>query len=280
MAANETPAKTGGVPAPAGGPPILCERQGAAFVITLNRPDKLNALNEDMSIALMEALDQAEADREVLAIILQGNEKAFCAGADLAGMSNAPEHRFDNYRARYNLVKMRKMFRQLHNYTKPVISAVEGFCLGGGLELAMFGDIIVAGEAAQFALPEAKHSLIPGAGGTQNLPRRIGPALAKELMWTGRRITAAEAKEIGLISHAVAKGEALAKAKEIVSLMEGSGPLAIMMIKQAVNRGAETPVALGFFQEADLAFMLAFSDDRQEGLKAFAEKRKPKFKGQ
>lgn len=262
------------------GSPILTEQQGSALVITLNRPDKLNALNEDMSISLMEALDKAEADREVLAVIIQGNEKSFCAGADLSGMSPLPEHRFDNYRARYNLVKMRKMFRQLHSYTKPVISAVEGFCLGGGLELAMFGDIIVAGEGAQFALPESKHGLIPGAGGTQNLPRRVGPAMAKELMWTGRRISAADAKEIRLVNHVVPKGQALTKAKAIVTEMEGSGPLAIMMIKQAVNRGAETPVALGFFQEADLAFMLAFSEDRQEGLKAFAEKRKPKFKGQ
>lgn len=262
------------------GGPVLTERQGSALVVTLNRPDKLNAINEELAAALMDALDAAETDRSVLAVILQGNEKAFCAGADLSGMSNLPEHRFDNYRARYNQLKMRKLFRQLHIYTKPVISAVEGFCLGGGLELAMFGDIIIAGEGAQFALPEAKHSLIPGAGGTQNLPRRVGPALAKELMWTGRRISAAEAKEIRLVNHVVAKGEALTKAKSIVTEMESSGPLAIMMIKQAVNRGAETPVALGFYQEADLAFMLAFSEDRQEGLKAFAEKRKPKFKGQ
>ena len=260
--------------------PLLSSRDGRAQVLTLNRPDKLNALNEDMSEAIMAALDAAEADREVIAVIFQGNEKAFCAGADLSGMSPLPEHRFDNYRARYNQVKMRKMFRQLHTFTKPVISAVEGFCLGGGLELALFGDIIVAGEGAQFALPEARHGLIPGAGGTQNLPRRIGPAMAKELMWTARRIPAAEAKEIRLVNHVVPKGGALAKAKEIVGQMENSGPLAIMMTKQAVNRGTETPVALGFYQEADLAFMLAFSEDRQEGLKAFAEKRAPKFKGQ
>ena len=139
---------------------------------------------------------------------------------------------------------------------------------------------LVTGEGAQFALPEARHSLIPGAGGTQNLPRRIGPALAKELMWTARRLSAADAKDIRLVNHVVPKGEALAKAKAIVGEMEGSGPLAIMMIKQAVNRGTEMPVALGFYQESDLAQLLAFSEDRQEGVKAFAEKRKPKFKGQ
>ena len=233
-----------------------------------------------MAAELAAALDEAEGDREVLAVIIQGNEKAFCAGADLAGFSDAPEHRYDNYRARYNQRETRAIYRHLHNYTKPVISAVEGFCLGGGLELALFGDFIVAGEEAKFALPEAGHSLIPGAGGTQNLPRRIGIGLAKELMFTRRRLGAAEAKDIRLVNHVVPKGQALAKAKSIVAEMEGSGPLALMMIKQAVNRGAETPVALGFYQESDLAQLLAFSEDRQEGLKAFAEKRKPKFKGQ
>lgn len=259
---------------------VLSERDGHALILTLNRPDKLNAINEALAAELSAALDAAEGDRDVLAVILQGNERAFCAGADLSGFSDTPEARYDNYRARYNQRKTRAVFKHLQTFTKPVISAVEGFCLGGGLELAMFGDIIVAGEAAQFALPEAKHSLIPGAGGTQNLPRRIGPALAKELMWTARRITAAEAKEMGLVSHVLPKGGALAKAKEIVKAMEGSGPLAIMMIKQAVNRGNEMPIGLGFYQEADLAYLLTFSEDRQEGLKAFAEKRTPKFKGQ
>ncbi len=260
--------------------PVLSERQGAALVVTLNRPDKLNAINEALASELMAALDGAESDREILAVIIQGNERAFCAGADLSGFSDSPEHRYDTYRARYNQRKTRAIYRYLHNYTKPVISAVEGFCLGGGLELALFGDIIVAGEAAQFALPEARHSLIPGAGGTQNLPRRIGPAMAKELMWTARRISATEAKDLRLVNHVTPKGGALDKAKEIVTAMEGSGPLAIMMIKQAVNRGCDMPVALGFHQEGDLAQLLAFSEDRQEGVKAFAEKRKPKFKGQ
>ena len=259
---------------------VLASREGHAAVITLNRPDKLNAINEAMAADVMAELDKAEADRDVIAVIIQGGEKAFCAGVDLSGFADTPEGLFDTYRARYNQRKTRALYKHLHNYTKPVISAVEGFCLGGGLELALFGDIIVAGEAAQFAFPEARHGLIPGAGGTQNLPRRIGPSLAKELMWTCRRLPAAEAKALGFVNHVVAKGQALTKAKEIVGEMEASGPLAIMMIKQAVNRGAEMPVALGLHQESDLAQLLAFSEDRQEGVKAFAEKRKPKFKGQ
>lgn len=259
---------------------IIVTRTGNAVEITLNRPDRMNAINEQMAIDIMDALEAAEPDRSALAIILAGNERAFCAGADLGNMSDAPEHRFDTYRARYNLRKQRALYRNLPTYTKPVISAVEGYCLGGGLELAMFGDLIVAGDGAQFGLPEARHGLIPGAGGTQNLPRLIGKALAKELMWTARRISAAEAREFRLVNHVVPKGQALAKAREIVEAMAKNGPLAIMMIKQAVNRGMDVPLASGFLQEADLAYLLAFSEDRGEGLKAFAEKREPKFKGQ
>lgn len=259
---------------------ILATKTANALEITLNRPDRMNAINEQMADELMDAMNDAELDRSVLAIVFAGNERAFCAGADLAGFSDAPEHRYDNYRARYNVRKNRLLFRYVHGYTKPVLSAVEGYCLGGGLELAMFGDIIVAGEGAQFGLPESRHSLIPGAGGTQNLPRLIGRALAKELMWTARRITAAEAKEYRLVNHVTPKDGALAKVREIVDAMAKNGPLAIMMIKQAVNRGADMPLMTGFQQEADLAYLLTFSEDRAEGLKAFAEKREPKFKGQ
>jgi enoyl-CoA hydratase/carnithine racemase len=172
------------------------------------------------------------------------------------------------------------MYRTLCYYTKPVIAAVEGFCLGGGFEMAMWGDMIVAGEAASFALPETRHSLFPGGGGTQNLPRLIGPAIAKELIWTARRITAAEAKEYRILNHLVPKGQALAKAHELVAAMAKNGPLGIMMSKQAINRGLDQSRFNGFLTEGDLAHMLVFSEDRPEGLKAFAEKREPKFKGQ
>ena len=144
----------------------------------------------------------------------------------------------------------------------------------------MMGDIIVAGEGAQFGLPEARHGLIPGAGGTQNLPRLIGKALAKELMWTARRITAKEALEMRLVNHCVPKGEALGKVREIVSAMAKNGPLSIMMIKQAVNRGRDMTLQQGTLQEADLVYMLSWAEDRAEGLQAFSERRKPVFKAQ
>ena len=259
---------------------IEIQRRQGALEITFNRPEVLNALNEQMATEIIDAMSAVEMDRRVLAVILQGNERAFCAGADLSGFSDRPQDKFDNYRARFRVRQQRQVFSFVGSYTKPVISAVEGFCLGGGFELAMFGDLIVAGEAAQFGLPEARHSLIPGAGGTQNLPRLIGAPLAKELMWTARRITAEEAWGLRIVNHVVEKGSALNKAREIVADMSANGPLAVMMIKQAVDRGLDMTLSQGFLQEADLSYMLGWSEDRAAGLDAFAKRTRAKFKGQ
>lgn len=259
---------------------IKVERCGGALEVTLDRPEVMNAINEPMADEIMDAMAAVELDREILVVILQGNERAFCAGADLSGFKDEIHERYDNYRARYNVRRNRVLYKFMQAFTKPVISAVEGYCLGGGFELAMFGDMIVAGEDAQFGLPESRHGLIPGAGGTQNLPRMIGAALAKEMIWTARRIGAEEAKSYRIVNHVTPKGEALAKAREIVAAMAKNGPLAIMMTKQAIDRGTDLPLMHGFMQEADLAYMLAWSEDRAEGLKAFAERRPAKFKGQ
>ncbi len=259
---------------------ILVAREGPALEITLHRPERLNAMNEAMAREILDAMMAAEKDRDVLAIVLAGDERSFCSGADLGGFKETAATKFDTYRERINLRPNRTLYKYVHSCTKPVISAVEGYCLGGGLELAMMGDIIVAGEGAQFGLPEARHGLIPGAGGTQNLPRLIGRALAKELMWTARRIAAKEALEMRLVNHCVPKGEALPKVREIVAAMAKNGPLAIMMIKRAVDRGLDVPLMHGWDEEQDLAYLLAFSEDRDEGVTAFAEKRPPRFRGQ
>ena len=259
---------------------IIAKRRKGALEIQFNRPDRLNTVNEQMAEEIMHAMDAVELDRKTIAVVLSGDARAFCAGADLGGFKDLPEDRYDNYRARYNQRKNRQLYRFLMNYTKPVISAVEGYCLGGGFEMAMMGDFVIAGEKASFGLPEGRHSLIPGAGGTQNLPRLIGAPLAKELIWTGRRITAAEAKEYRIVNHVVAAGKALAKVREIIEEMKTVGPLATMMTKQAINRGRDLPLQQGFLQEADLAYMLSWSEDRAEGLQAFSERRKPDFKGQ
>ena len=259
---------------------IIVERRGAAVLARLNRPDKLNAINIEMAGELLDMLAQAETDRSVIAVVLAGNERAFCAGADLGRMAATPGYEWDAYRERMNNAPNRNLYRTLCFYSKPVIAAVEGYCLGGGFELAMWSDFIVASETASFGLPEVTRGLIPGAGGTQNLPRLIGPALAKELIWTGRRITAAEAREFRIVNHVVGKGLAEAKALEIVESMAKNGPLGLMMSKLAVNRGLDGSRYNGMLTEGDLAHMLWFSEDRAEGLKAFAEKRPADFKGQ
>ena len=259
---------------------ILVNKRNGICTIQLNRPDFLNAMNVEMAEEISRVLVEVEQDRKIVAIILSGNERAFCAGADLGRMGSKPEDRFDMYRERFNVAPNRQLYRILCFYTKPVISAVEGYCLGGGFETAMWGDFIVAGENAQFGLPEVRHSLIPGGGGTQNLPRLIGPALAKEMIWTGRRLKAAEAKEYRIVNHVVPAGQALKKAKEIVSDITKNGPLGVMMSKQAINRGLDQSRFNGFLGEGDLAHMLNFSEDRAEGLTAFRERRQAKFKGQ
>jgi enoyl-CoA hydratase len=259
---------------------ILVNKRDGICEIQFNRPDALNAINIEMAEEIARVLVEVEMDRRIIAVILCGNERAFCAGADLGRMGSGPDEKFDQYRSRFNVMPNRQLYRILCFYTKPVISAVEGYCLGGGLEIALWGDFIVAGENAQLGLPEVRHSLIPGGGGTQNLPRLIGPALAKEMIWTGRRIKAAEAREYRLVNHVVPAGQALAKAREIVGEMAKNGPLGIMMSKVAINRGLDQSRYNGFLGEGDLAHMLTFSEDRAEGLKAFAERRPAKFKGQ
>jgi enoyl-CoA hydratase/carnithine racemase len=259
---------------------ILVRKRDGICEIQLNRPEALNAINIEMAEEITRVLVEVEMDRRIIAVILCGNERAFCAGADLGRMSSGPDEKFDQYRSRFNIMPNRQLYRVLCFYTKPVISAVEGYCLGGGLEIALWGDFIVAGENAQLGLPEVRHSLIPGGGGTQNLPRLIGPALAKEMIWTGRRIGAAEAREHRLVNHVVPAGQALTKAREIVGEMAKNGPLGIMMSKISINRGLDQSRFNGFLGEGDLAHMLTFSEDRAEGLKAFAERRPAKFRGQ
>ncbi len=259
---------------------IIAKRRKGALEIQFNRPDRLNTITEEMAGDIMHAMDAVELDRKTIAVVLMGDQRSFCAGADLGGFKDLVEDRYDNYRARYNQRRNRLLYRFLMNFTKPVIAAVEGYCLGGGFEIAMLSDFIIAGQKASFGLPEGKHSLIPGAGGTQNLPRLIGAPLAKELIWTGRRISASDAKEFRIVNHVVDQGKALSKTREIIEEMRGVGPLATMMSKQAINRGRDMTLQQGFQQESDLAYMLSWADDRAEGLKAFSERRKPDFKGQ
>ena len=265
---------------------INYQKKGSIGIVELDDPAALNALTPEGLTDLRNALAACQDDEGVRVIILTGaGDKAFCAGANLK-KTFPPTHSFAK-----GALSSKEVDAENGGYTrlmdlsdlhiwKPMIAAINGYCLGGGFEMAMMGDFIVASESASFGLPEGKHSLIPGAGGTQNLPRLIGAPLAKELMWTGRRISGSEAKEYRIVNHVVETGKALTKVRAIVEEMKGVGPLSQMMTKQSIDRGVDMSLQQGFMQEADLAYMLSWSDDRAEGLKAFSERRKPDFKGQ
>ena len=259
---------------------IVVERVENWIEIQINRPEKLNSLREKTAGEILEAMAEAEHDRSIAAVILKGSEKAFCTGIDTSEFQIGDNEYFDFYRLRRRSRKVNSLFRELPNYTKPIITVIEGFALGGGLELALVGDMIVAGEKAKLGLPEIKLGLMPGGGGTQTLPRLISKPLAKELMWTGRRISATEAKEYRLVNHVTEAGGALEKAREIARSIGENAPLSVMFTKGVIDRGIDMSLPDGFTAEGDVSFMLYFTKDRQEGLTAFREKRAPKFKGE
>jgi len=258
---------------------ITIERAEQWLEITINRPDKMNAIREQTAVEILEQLEAAEADRTCRAVLIRGLEKAFCTGVDTSEFKQDPEEIFELWRRRKSSRKVNQMFRALPQFTKPVIAVVEGYALGGGFELALLCDFIVASESAQFGLPESKLGLMPGGAGTQTLPRLVGKPLAKELMWTGRRLSAAEALALRVVNHVAEKGKAIDKAREVAQTIVSQAPLSVMFSKQAVERGMNTTLAEGMAIEADSFFALAFSTDKEEGLAAMKDKRQPKFTG-
>ncbi len=250
---------------------IIAGTKGAVGLVTLNRPKALNALNEALIAELNEALASFEADRSIGAIVLTGSEKAFAAGADVKEMAEK------TYVEAY-LGKFLEGWQGPANARKPIVAAVSGFCLGGGLELAMMCDFIIASETAKFGLPEITLAIMPGAGGTQRLPRFIGKAKAMDLILTGRMMDAAEAERCGLVGRVVTPGrlmdEALAAAATIASY---SQPI-VMMAKETVNRAQEVSLSEGLRFERRLFLSMFATEDQKEGMKAFIEKRKPEFR--
>ncbi len=259
---------------------IRTERVEGWLEITIDRPEKMNSLREQTAEEILDALAGVEGDRAIGAVILKGSDKAFCTGIDTSEFKIEANEYFDFYRKRRRSRKVNALFRDLPGFSKPVISVVEGFALGGGLELALVGDMIVAGANAKFGLPEIRLGLMPGGGGTQTLPRLIGPALAKELMWTGRRIGAEEAKSYRLVNHVTEAGAALEKGRELARTICANAPLSVMFTKAVIDRGIDLPLAEGMAAEGDVSFMLYFTQDRNEGLAAFREKRAPQFRGE
>lgn len=259
---------------------VILNREKGWVEIKINRPEKLNSLREQTAEEILGILGEVEHDREVRAVVLLGTEKAFCTGIDTSEFQIGENGYFDFYRFRKRSRKVNRLFREIVGFTKPVISAIEGFALGGGLELALVGDMIVAGTSAKFGLPEIKLGMMPGGGGTQTLPRLIGKPLAKELMWTGRRLSAEEAERFRIVNHVTEPGKALDKAREIAKSISENAPIPVMMTKSVIDRGVDMSLADGFEAEGDASFLLYFTSDRDEGLKAFKEKRSPVFRGE
>ncbi|MCL6612037.1 MAG: enoyl-CoA hydratase/isomerase family protein [Peptococcaceae bacterium] len=250
-------------------------REGHIAVLAFNRPEAMNALSTQTARDLLTALEELEQDREVFAAILTAEgDRAFCVGADLKERKTMSREDMKKQRALFV-----KTFTAVAEFPKPLIAAVNGFALGGGCEFALCCDFIIASEKAAFGLPEVGLAIIPGGGGTQLLPRVIGRNRAKELIFTGRRITAQEAYELGLVNHVVPADRLMDKTMEIMREITKNGPIALQQAKRAVNLGVELELHTALALEAECYNVCLATEDRDEGLKAFNEKRKPVYRG-
>ena len=254
---------------------IMVDIEGARATITLNRPEALNALNQELLTELETALRSIGGDSEVRVVILTGKGRAFCAGADMKSLESMENPQ----QMREHLCQIYKVHDLLESLGQPVIAALNGLTLAGGLELAMACDLIVASEEARIGDQHARYGLIPGGGATQRLPRRIGINRAKELLFTGKWITAIEAERIGLVNQVVPHENLYEAAAEMASSLAALSPAANKNIKQLVNKGMQIDLesALKLEFEAEMEHMSG--SDAREGLAAFKEKRKPKFGG-
>jgi enoyl-CoA hydratase/carnithine racemase len=253
---------------------LIIERPSDDIVVLkINRPQVRNALNLNVRTGLADEITRCGADSAVRCVIVTGSDAAFAAGADIGEMADAGPVEVMSR-------NLQKYWRVLTECPKPLLAAVEGFALGGGLELALCADIIVAGEGAKLGLPEVKVGILPGGGGTQKLARLVGRHRAMLLIMTGRMFGAAEALSMGVISEVVPTGQALARALDIAREVAAMPPISIMQIKEIVNAGLNAPLEVALMLERK-AFQLQFATrDQKEGMRAFLEKRKPKFEGQ
>ncbi|HUJ93139.1 MAG TPA: enoyl-CoA hydratase-related protein [Gaiellaceae bacterium] len=253
-------------------PLVLTERDGRVGVVLMNRPKALNALSGELMDEVVAALEELDADPEIRAIVLGGGERAFAAGADIAELAAATP---------VSLYESRRLGRwdRIRALRTPVVAAVSGYCLGGGCELAMLCDLIVASETARFGQPEINLGILPGAGGTQRLTRAVGKAVAMDMILTGRTISAREALSFGLVARVVPKERWLDEAKRAAGEIAAKGPIAVRLAKEAVDAAFEAPLATGVELERRSFNLVRASEDADEGLSAFVEKREPEFKG-
>ena len=254
---------------------VSASPDGHVVTVELNRPEALNAMNTAMGEDLVRCFEAFQWDRTARCVVFTGvGAKAFCVGGDLKEREGMAD---ETWRAQHAIFEAAAA-KVLH-CPVPVIAAVEGFAMGGGCELAVLSDFIVASETAVFAVPEVTRGIFPGIGGTQLLPRIIGAPLAKEMIFTGRRVPAAEAKAIGLVNHLVPAGQTRARALEIAQVIADNGPIAVRQAKKAVSWGSETDLETGMALAIEAYNVTVTTDDRLEGVRAFNEKRKPRFQG-
>lgn len=253
---------------------ILVEVEGPLVTVFVDRPDKLNALNNETIAELTQCFERLTSDQTVGCVILTGSgEKAFIAGADIGMLVD--QEVFDGCA---NSAHGQRLTRAMEESTKPVIAAINGYALGGGLEMAMACDLRFASEFARLGLPEVSLGIIPGYGGTQRLPRIVGMGNALQLMMTGDPIKAEEAYRIGLVNGVFPPEDLMDKTKEVARKIIARGPQAVGLAKQAARRGADMPLDQGMALEADLFGMISSTDEMKEGMRAFLEKRDPTWK--
>ncbi|MEV0048494.1 crotonase/enoyl-CoA hydratase family protein [Nocardia rhamnosiphila] len=258
-------------------PQCLVEKRGHVLIVTMNRPEARNALSTEMMAIMRDAWDQVDSDPDIRVAILTGAGGAFCAGADLKGMTQ--QHPGDSFAGGgWDLSKIEALLKG-RRLTKPLIAAVEGAAIAGGTEILQGTDIRVAGESAKFGVSEARWGLFPLGGSAVRLVRQVPYTVAADILLTGRHLSAAEAKDIGLIGHVVPDGQALDKALELAELIAANGPLAVQAILQTIRDSECIPEEEAFQIDAKLGMAVFQSADAKEGPKAFKEKRKPNFSG-
>ena len=251
---------------------ILVETRGNVGLVTLNRPQALNALNNQLMRELMDALEAFDRDDSVGAMVITGNEKAFAAGADIKELAGKTIHQMmdSDHLA---------VFGRIRTFRKPVIAAVSGWALGGGFEIALSCDMIIASDSAKFGLPEINLGVFPGAGGTQRLVRVVGKALAMEMILNDRRINAQEALHFGLVNRVVTVADYLNEAMKLAEEIASRAPLAVRTAKRMINHSYESFLRDGLAEEKQVFYNLFNTEDQREGMNAFVEKRTPKWKG-
>ena len=251
---------------------VVVEREEPIAVVLLNRPQQLNALSGALMDELIAVLQELDDESAIRCIVLGGSERAFAAGADITELAEATP---------ISLYQDRRIDRwdAIRNLRTPLVAAVSGYCLGGGCELAMACDLIVASETARFGQPEINLGVLPGAGGTQRLTRAVGKALAMDMILTGRMITATEARDLGLVARLVVKEAWLDEAKRAAQEIAAKGPVSVRLAKEAIDKAFDAPLSVGLEFERRAFYLARASEDATEGLVAFLEKRKPEFRG-